>query len=110
MSMNDFFTEGYMTTSLIITSFAYYLKFTDDILQCFDSNNVAIASSVDLSKAFNCVNHDILLTKLRRHGINFNALQWIKSYLSAREHFVSWNTLNLNICVPRGEFLDHFCF
>ena len=54
-----------------------------------------------------------LLTKLRRYGVNFNALQWISSYLSAREHFVSGNqthspTLHLNICVPQGSILGPF--
>ena len=61
---------------------------------------------MDISKAIDCINHDISLTKLRRYGVNFNALQWIRSYLSAREHFVSWNqthspTLNLNIDVSQ---------
>ena len=83
------------------------LKFTDDIQQCFDNNKIAIASIMDLSKIFDFVNHDILLTKLRRYSVNFNALQRIKSYLSVREHFVSWNqshshTLNLNIGIPKG--------
>ena len=55
------------------------LKFTDDILQCFDNNKIAIATFMNLSKAFYCVNHDILLTKLIRYDVNFNALQWIKS-------------------------------
>ena len=70
------------------------LKFSDDILQCFDKNKIAIATFMDLTKAFHCVNHDILKPKLRRCGINFNALQWIKSYLSLREPFVSWNQTN----------------
>ena len=39
------------------------LKFTDDILQCLDNNKIAIVTFMDLSKAFDRVNHDILLTK-----------------------------------------------
>ena len=40
---------------------------------------------------------------------------WIKSYLSAREHLVSWNQtnspiLNLNICVPQGSILGPLLF
>ena len=54
---------------------------------------VAIATFMDLSTAFDCVDHNILLSKLKRYGIHKTALQWINSYLSDREHFVSWNQL-----------------
>ena len=67
------------------------LKFSDDILKLFDQKKVAIAMFMDLSKAFDCVDHDILLSKLKRYSIHETALQLINSYLSDREYFVSWN-------------------
>ena len=81
------------------------LKISDDVLKLFYQKKVAIATFMDLSKAFDCVNHNILLSKLRRYGIHEAALQCVNSYLSDREHFVSWNQthsplLNLNIGVP----------
>ena len=86
------------------------MKISDDILKLFDQKKVAIATFMDLSKAFDCVNHNILLSKLKRYGIHENALQWINSYLLDREHFVSWNQmhsppLNLNIGVPQDSIL-----
>ena len=40
---------------------------------------------MDLSKEFDCVGHNILLSKLKRYGIQETALQWINSYLFDRE-------------------------
>ena len=57
------------------------LKFSDDILNLFDQKKVSIATFMDLSKAFDCVDHNILLSKLKRYVIHENALQWINSYL-----------------------------
>ena len=70
---------------------------------------------MDLSKAFDCVDHNILLSKLKRYGIHETALQWINSYLSDREHFVSWNQthstlLNLNKGVPQDSILGPLLF
>ena len=94
------------------------LKFTDDILKRFDDNKVGIATFMDLSKAFYCaeaVDHTILLTKIKRYGVLSTPLRWIHSYLSNREHFVSWNqihstSLNLNTGVPQGSILGPFLF
>ena len=69
------------------------MKFSDDIQKSFDQKKVAIATFMDLSKAFDCVDHNILLSKLTRYGIHQTALQYINSYLSDREHLVSWNQL-----------------
>ena len=46
------------------------LKFTDDIVKCFDDNKVGIATFMDLSKAFNCVDHKILFTEIKRYGVH----------------------------------------
>ena len=91
------------------------LKFTDNILKCFDDNKVGIATFMDLSKPFDCVDHKILLTKIKRHGVHSTLLWWICSYLSNREHFASWNqihstSLNLNIGVPQGSILGPLLF
>ena len=91
------------------------LKFIDNILKCFDDNKVGIATFMDLSKAFDYVNHKILLTKIKRYGVHSTPLRWISSYLSNSEHFVSWNqihstSLNLNIGVPQGSILGPCSF
>ena len=91
------------------------LIFSDDILKLFDQKKVAIATIMDLSKAFDCADHSILLSKLKRYGVHETALQWINSYLSDREHFVSWNQsdsslLNLTIGVPQDSILGPLLF
>ena len=91
------------------------LKFADDILKCFDDNKVGIATFMDLSKAFDCVDHTTLLTKIKQYGIHSTPLRWIRRYLSNREHFVSGNqihstSLNLNIGVQQGSILGPFIF
>ena len=50
------------------------LKFSDDILKLFDQKKVAIATFMDLSKEFDCVDHNIILSKLKRNSIHETAM------------------------------------
>ena len=43
---------------------------------------------IDLSKAFDCLDHNILLSKLKFYGLNDNAIKLLKKYLSDRNQYV----------------------
>ena len=70
---------------------------------------------MDIAKAFDTVNHTILLKKLTHYGIRGTALQWIHSYLSERQQSVNCNgnnSIHRNITcgVPQGSILGSLLF
>ncbi len=89
-------------------------------LQLQLTNNVENSMSscclfLDLSKAFNTVNHDILLDKLEYYGIRGVGLTLLKSYLSDRSQIVTVNCensveLDIKYCVPQGSLLGPLLF
>ena len=85
-------------------------KLVADTLMGFDKNNFTLAVLLDVSKAFDTLDHHILLHKLGRAGIRGAALSWLESYLSARTQMVSFRgTLSgqKQLCcgVPQGSIL-----
>lgn len=70
---------------------------------------------IDLRKAFNSVDHDLLIKKLESYGFKNNELNWFKSYLSDRKQVVSVGKEISDYCLimsraPQGSILDPLSF
>ena len=91
------------------------LDITERIRKTMDDGKYGCGVFIDLKKAFDTVNHDILLMKLEHYGIRGNILNWFKSYLTDRKQYVYFNgesseTLPLSCGVPQGSVLGPLRF
>ena len=91
------------------------LELVDRITIDMDKMKTPISIFLDLSKAFDTLNHDILLHKLKYYGIDGVAHQLMRSYLTDRKQFVeidntNSDTLILTTGVPQGSILGPLLF
>ena len=96
------------------TDFAL-IELSDEIAEAIDRKQFMIGIFVDLSKAFDTLNHSILLQKLSNYGIRGLANDWFQSYLNSREQYVYFNNVLSNRCkittgVPQGSILSPLLF
>ena len=92
------------------------VKLMDDIMIGVDNKSGVVVLIVDLSAAFDTVDHDVLIKILRsKYHISGNALAWIKSFLSGRSQSVKIGdslsgTLSVLYGVPQGSILGPLLF
>ena len=87
----------------------------DNLTHCLDNGEYVIGIFLDFSKAFDTVDHIILLQKLSLYGIRGTALNWFQSYLTNRYQFVTYNgesseRKKVKCGVPQGSILGPLLF
>ena len=102
------FRKGHSTTHALHKS-------VDSISKSLASGKHVLGIFIDLSKAFDTLDHQTLLSKLENYGIRGVALSLLKSYLTERSQYVSFNnttsdTLGIRYGVPQDSILGPLLF
>lgn len=92
------------------------IRVQNDILSSLDKGNMVILVLLDLSAAFDTIDHNILLSRMKHHAaINNTCLQWFTSYLANRQQSVlvkgcESSKIKVNYGVPQGSVLGPITF
>ena len=102
------FRAKHNTTHAILTGI-------DKIARAIDQRLHTVGIFLDFSKAFDTIDHDILLYKLEHYGVRGKALEWFRNYLENRKQYVELeNNLSMprhiNCGVPQGSLLGPLLF
>ena len=111
--ITDIFQSGFRSNHSTETAL---LKVINDLRINADSNKMSVLTLLDLSAAFDTIDHDILIDRLEKWvGLSGPVLNWIRTYLTDREYYVSVGehrskNVKLTCGVPQGSVLGPLFF
>ena len=90
-------------------------NFIIDVINSFENDTSTLVVFLDLSKAFDTIDHDIMIKKLEYYGIRGTVLDWFRSYLTKRRQYVQYHGKNsdyryIKCGVPQGSVLGPLLF
>lgn len=102
------FRQKHSTNHALIT-------IVEKIARALDNKQQVIGVYLDFRKAFDTVDHQILLSKLQKYGIRGKTLEWFQSYLHNRTQYVEYNNSHstvkhISMGVPQGSILGPLLF
>ena len=102
------FHNGYSTNHSLTS-------LTEMIRKALDEDKFTCGAFIDLQKAFDTVDHDILLSKLNHDGVRGASYQWFKRYLTGRQQYATIAHLKSDLCsinygVTQGSVLGPILF
>ena len=114
-SINNYFHDGQYGFRERHSTKLATIELMDRVISALNDKFLPISIFMDLSKAFDTLDQDILLGKLRYYGINGTSFDWFRSYLSIRKQYVEINNersscLDIKTGVPQGSILGPLLF
>ena len=107
-------TSSYLIASsyLITSSLSEIIisEIMEEISAAIDNKMSTIGAFIDLNKAFDTINHNILIDKLEHYGVRGTAKKWIMNYLNGRQQYVQIDNVHSGLKkvihgIPQGSIL-----
>ena len=115
MSTNDLFHPNHHGFRAFHSTTTAMIQMYDNWVQAEDRGELAGVCMLDMSAAFDVVDHDLLIQKLKLYGFDDSSLKWMRDYLSGRSQavyidgFLS-SFLAVDVGVPQGSILGPLCY
>ena len=115
LTANNLLSKNQFAYRKLHSTITSLMNVTDTWYKNIDEKKINISLFLDLSKAFDTINHEILLTKLGKYGINQNELSWFTSYLTGRKQYCCLGGKNskgkeVTCGIPQGSCLGPLLF
>ena len=102
ISNHDILSNSQYGFRQIMSTNLALLELVEELTLSIDKKNETIGVFIDLKKAFDTIDHGILLKKLDRYGVRGISNNWVKSYLTGRKQ-------NVNIDIATSDMLQTVC-